>query len=495
MNRLGFGTAIHFFVDKSLSMNQPTPAPPLTLKRSIGLLTAIVFVISAVIGTGIFKKIAPMSAELGSPGLVLLAWALAGTVSLIGTLSNAEVAGMLADSGGEYAYFKVIYNRFFAFLLGWTNFAVIRTASIASIAYVFAQSLNSIFPLPVLWPEGASVSVLGLHLFDNLTVKLVGIGLIISLTWVNHRGIKTGEAVSRALTALMLLTILAIIVLGLTSSVGSWQNLTTTANAPATGSVGLSGGALISGLGVACLGAFWAYEGWNNLGYIGGELKNPQRNLPLALAIGTLLIMGLYLLLNTVYLYVLPIDRIIDIHRQQNGIVAVIAVQEFLGRNGALLVSCLILVTTFNCTISTVLMASRLTYAMALDGLFFKGVERLHPRYGGPSNALWAQGAWASLLVLSGTFDQLTDMLIFASFIFYGATTLGVFILRVKHPDWPRTYRVIGYPVTPALFLLFCTALIVSTLKNRTDEAFAGLALMATGVPFYWFWNRKLHLK
>jgi basic amino acid/polyamine antiporter, APA family len=248
---------------------------------------------------------------------------------------------------------------------------------------------------------------------------------------------------------------------------------------------------LWSALGVACLGAFWAYEGWNNLGYIGGELKNPQRNLPLALAIGTLLIMGIYLLLNTVYLYVLPIDEIISIHKQQNGIVAVAAVRKFLGTNGGLLVSGLILVTTFNCTISTVLMASRLTYAMAKDGLFFRGVEKLHPRYGGPSNALWAQGAWASLLVLSGSFDQLTDMLIFASFIFYGATTLGVFILRVKHPDWPRTYRVIGYPVTPALFLIFCVGLIVSTLINRPHEAMVGLGLMATGVPFYLYWNRQ----
>ncbi len=468
------------------------PTSPIALKRSIGLLTAVVFVISAVIGTGVFKKIAPMSAELHSPGWVLLAWTLAGLVSLVGTLSNAEVAGMLADSGGEYAYFKVIYNRFFAFLMGWANFAVIRTASIASIAYVFAQSLNSIVTLPTIGPNSwATVRVLGLPLLDNLTIKLVAISLILFLTYINHLGIKIGEAVSRVLTALMLLTILAIIVLGLTSSAGHVANLSTAAS----GAEPLTGGALWSALGVACLGAFWAYEGWNNLGYIGGELKNPQRNLPLALTIGTLLIMATYLLLNTVYLYVMPIDEIINIHKQQNGIVAVAAVRKFLGINGGLLVSGLILVTTFNCTLSTILMASRLTYAMAKDGLFFKGVEAVHPRYGGPSKALWAQGIWASLLVLSGSFDQLTDMLIFASFIFYGATTLGVYILRVKHPDWSRTYRVIGYPVTPALFLLFCAGLIVSTLINRPGEAIVGLALMATGVPFYWYWNRQLVAK
>ncbi len=459
------------------------------LRRSIGLVSGIVFVISAVIGTGVFKKVAPMSAELQSPGLVLAAWLLAGLISLAGTLSNAEVASMLVDSGGEYVYFRTIYNRFFAFLLGWTNFAVIRTASIASIAYVFAQSLGSLITLPDTPASLANINLLGLHPLDNLSVKAIAIGLVLALTFLNARGLKMGETISRILTVTMITTMLIIIILGLTSSTGSWANIQQPSinfNAEA-----MSGGTLLSALALACLSAFWAYEGWNNLGYIGGEIENPQRNLPWALTIGTLMIMTIYLLMNFVYFYVLPIDEIINVHKSQNGIAAVVAVKHFLGAEGGLAISLLILVTTFNCTSSTILMASRLFYAMAKDGLFFKSANYIHPVFNTPSKALWMQGAWSSVLILSGTFDQLTDMLIFASFIFYGATTLGVFILRRKMPDVTRPYKVIGYPVVPALFLIFCAFLVINTLFNRTTEAFIGLLLMATGLPFYAVWRKR----
>ncbi|WP_420155287.1 APC family permease [Siphonobacter sp.] len=459
------------------------------LRRSIGLVSGIVFVISAVIGTGVFKKVAPMSAELQSPGMVLAAWLLAGLISLAGTLSNAEVASMLVDSGGEYVYFRTIYNRFFAFLLGWTNFAVIRTASIASISYVFAQSLGSLITLPATPESLAAIHVLGLQPLDNLSVKLVAIGLVLILTLLNARGLKMGETISRILTVAMISTMLVIIVLGLFSATGSWANI----EQPSVNfdAEQMSGGTLASALALACLSAFWAYEGWNNLGYIGGEIRNPQRNLPWALTIGTLIIMTIYLLMNFVYFYVLPIDDIIAVHQSKNGIAAVVAVKHFLGNGGGLVISLLILVTTFNCTSSTILMASRLFYAMAKDGLFFKTANYIHPVFNTPSKALWIQGFWSSVLILSGTFDQLTDMLIFASFIFYGATTLGVFILRRKMPDVNRPYKVIGYPIVPGLFLVFCTFLVVNTLFTRTTEAMIGLLLMATGLPFYWVWRKR----
>lgn len=459
------------------------------LRRSIGLVSGIVFVISAVIGTGVFKKVAPMSAELQSPGLVLAAWLLAGMISLAGTLSNAEVASMLVDSGGEYVYFRTIYNRFFAFLLGWTNFAVIRTASIASISYVFAQSLGSLITLPATPESLSSIHLFGLQPLDNLSVKLVAIGLVLILTLLNARGLKMGETISRILTVAMISTMLVIIVLGLFSATGSWANIEQpSVNFDADK---MSGGTLASALALACLSAFWAYEGWNNLGYIGGEIRNPQRNLPWALTIGTLIIMTIYLLMNFVYFYVLPIDDIIAVHQSKNGIAAVVAVKHFLGNGGGLVISLLILVTTFNCTSSTILMASRLFYAMAKDGLFFKAANYIHPVFNTPSKALWIQGFWSSVLILSGTFDQLTDMLIFASFIFYGATTLGVFILRRKMPDVNRPYKVIGYPIVPGLFLIFCAFLVVNTLFTRTTEAMIGLLLMATGLPFYWIWRKR----
>lgn len=459
------------------------------LVRSIGLTSAIVLVISSVIGTGVFKKIAPMSAELQSPGLVLTAWLVAGLISLAGTLSNAEVASMLADSGGDFVYYRKIYNRFFAFLFGWTNFAVIRTASIASIAYVFAQSLNSLVPIPNSSPEMSEMSFLGLHFLDNLGIKLIAIALIVFLTYFNTKGLKLGEKLSNTLVTLMIIVMLGIIILGLTSSVGNWEYLKQ--NSVKFNPEEMQGGTLFKALALACLSAFWGYEGWNSVGYIGGEIKNPQRNLPLALTIGMIIIIAMYMMMNFVYLYILPIDEFIKIHETKNGIGAVAVVTHFLGSYGGVLISCLILVTTFNCTSSTILLASRLFYAMAHEKMFFKHVDYIHPKYNTPSKALALQAVWASLLVLSGTFDQLTDMLIFAAFIFYGATTFGVFILRKKMPDAPRPYKVIAYPFVPAIFIIFCIVLLVNTLMERPSEALIGLGLMATGLPFYFYWKKE----
>ncbi len=455
---------------------------------TIGLSSAILLVVSAVIGSGVFKKIAPMSAELHEPIWVLAAWLIAGVITLFGALSNAEVASMLASAGGEYAYFKIIYNRFFAFLYGWTCFAVIRTASIASIAYVFTQSLNGLISIPNIDYLLPSVSVFGLLPFENISVKLIAIALIIFLTLFNTRGLKTGDNLNRILTITLIISVLLIIILGLFSAEGNMQNLVTASNLKPEK---LTGTALMSALGVAVLGAFWGYEGWNNLGYIGSELHNPQKNLPRALALGVIIIMSLYLLLNFVYLYIEPIDSFISIHESKNGIAAIKVVGSFLGKIGIMAISCLILLTTFNCTSSTILLSSRLFYAMASDKLFFKSASIIHPKYNTPAKALWFQSAWACILVVSGTFDQLTDMLIFASFIFYGATTLGVFILRKRMPDAPRIYKVIGYPIVPAIFLIFCAGLIISTLISRPYEAMIGLGLIASGIPFYLYWSRK----
>lgn len=453
----------------------------------IGLLSAVVFVMSSVIGTGVFKKTAAMSASLQDPAMVLLAWFVAGIITLAGALSNAEVASMLADSGGEYVYFKKIYNKFFAFLFGWANFAVIRSASIASIAYVFAQSLHSVFPLPQIGQSLAQINWFGLLPFDNLSVKLVAILLVLALTYFNYRGIKLGESLSRILVAIMVVAMVLIIGFGLTSSVGSWDHLAQ----KALNYQPQSTGDFFKLMALACLSAFWAYEGWASVGFIGGEIKNPKRNLPLAIVFGLFGIMFLYLCLNLVYLYTLPINRFIDIYNSKNGIAAVEVVKTFGGSAGAWFISILILITTFNCTNVTILLAARLFYKMANDGLFFKAADYIHPKFNTPSVALWIQSIWICLLVLSGTFDTLTDMLIFAAFIFYGATTLGVFILRKKMPDAERPYKAWGYPVVPAIFILFCIALIINTIIEKPTEALTGLALIATGVPFYLFWNKN----
>jgi APA family basic amino acid/polyamine antiporter len=429
-----------------------------------------------------------MSADLGSPSLVILCWILAGCITICGALSNAEVAGMLADSGGEYAYFKRIYNKFFAFLVGWANFTAIRSASAASVGYVFAMSFNSLVPLPELPDSIASINVLGIFTpFDNFGVKALTILLIVGLSCVHYVGLKFGDGLNRIVTLTVIVSIFLVIILGLTIGDGSWENF---AGRPVE-QPWWSGG-FIKLIFMAMLSSFWAYEGWSTVGYLGGEIRNAHRTLPLALIMGVFFVILIYCTINLTYLYILPIETIIDTyHASENSIAAVVVVEHFLGNAGMIFMLIVIALTTFGSTNATLLTPPRLYYAMAKEGVFFKGAAYVHLRYNTPSTALVYQAVISCVLVLSGTFDQLTDMLVFASFIVYGATAAGVFVLRYKMPDAPRPYRVWGYPVVPAIFIIFCVTLVGITIVSKPREALLGLGLIASGIPFYMYWNSK----
>ena len=458
--------------------------PSSQLNRALGLRLAIVMVIGNIIGSGIYKKVAPMAAELHSPGWILVCWVLGGIITMFGALSNAEIASMLADTGGEYVYYKKIYNRFFSFLYGWSNFAAIKSAAIASISYVFAQSLNSIIHIPEVFSSLKDINIAGIfYPFEGFNVKLVAILLILFLTWVNSRGLKLGAGLSTLLLLLVLAGILTIIIFGTTSS---HADISSSFSMATTNSQSVS----VSAIFTAMLAAFWAYEGWNSVGLLGGEIKNPNRNVPLSIGIGLLIIISLYLLTNIAYLSLLPIASLEQINAQGNAIAAVEAVKVFWNEEGVIFISLLILLSTLGCTHATILSNARTSFAMAKGGLFFPKMAKVN-KASVPGNALWYQGVWASILVLSGTFDQLTDMLIFAAFIFYGATALGVFILRKKMPDAPRAYKVWGYPFVPAIFVIFCVFLIGNTIIARPREAGIGLVLILAGVPFYWWFQRQ----
>jgi APA family basic amino acid/polyamine antiporter len=458
------------------------------LNRTLGLRLAIVIVIGNIIGSGIYKKVAPMAAELHSSGWVLVCWVLGGVITMFGALSNAEIASMLADTGGEYVYYKKIYSRFFSFLYGWSNFAAIKSAAIASIAYVFAQSLNSIVHIPSVLVSLKDVEIAGIfYPFEGFNVKLVAILLILILTWFNSRGLKLGAGLSTLLLLLVLAGITTIIIFGTTSSeadIASSFSFATTNAEPVT----------ISAIFTAMLAAFWAYEGWNSVGLLGGEIKNPNRNVPLSIAFGLLIVIVLYVLTNIAYLSLLSIDSLNQINSRGNTIAAVEAVKVFWNEGGVTFISFLVLLSTLGATHATILSNARTSFAMAKGGLFFPKMAKVNVAKV-PGNALWYQGIWASILVLSGTFDQLTDMLIFAAFIFYGATALGVFILRKKMPDTPRPYRVWGYPLVPAIFIVFCLLLIGNTIIARPREAGIGLVLILLGIPFYWWFQKQKKLK
>jgi APA family basic amino acid/polyamine antiporter len=455
------------------------------LNRSLGLRLVIVVVIGNIIGSGVYKKVAPMAAELHSPGWVLLCWVLAGVITLFGALSNAEVAGLLADTGGEYAYYKKIYNRFFAFIFGWSLFTVIQTAAISSLAYVFAQSLHSILPLPPLLPSLSGFSVGGTFFpFADFSMKLVAILLIVFLTWVNAKGLKFGAGLSTLLLLLVFAGIIIIVFFGLGSDQAeiarNFEMAPTAAASPVT----------FSAVFAAMLAAFWAYQGWAAIGYVGGEIKDAHRNIPRGIAIGVLTVVAVYLLVNMTYLALLPVPVMEAVHAAGNKIAAVEAVRSFWGYGGAVFISVLILVTTLGCTNATILASCRTYFAMAREGLFFPKASELNQAQA-PANSLFYQCIWACLLVLSGTFDQLTDMIVFAVFIFYGATTLGVFILRRRMPHALRPYKVWGYPVVPAIMVLFCAALFFNTILVRPREAAIGMVLMLTGIPMYWWFNKN----
>lgn len=432
------------------------------LNRSLGFGMVVVIVVANIIGSGVYKKVAPMAAELHSSGWILACWVLGGIVTLFGALSNAEVAGLLADTGGDYVYYKKIYNKFFAFIYGWSLFTVIQTASIASLAYVFAQSLSGLL---------------------TIDTRLVAITLIIVLTAFNIIGIKSGALLSRAILIMVIAAILIIVIFGLSSS---HAHIAQAFDFKTDNGSGVH----FSSIFTAMLSAFWAYQGWATVGFVGGEIKDPRRNIPIGLAVGVFVVITVYLLVNTTYLSLLSIPELNKVVGSQNTIAAIEAVKVFWGNGGGIFLVILISLTTLGCTHATIYGSCRTYYAMAKEGLFFRPAAKLN-KAEVPAGSLFFQCIWACVLVLSGTFDQLTDMLIFAVFIYYGATALGVFILRRRMPDAPRPYKVWGYPIVPAIFILFCLALICNTLIARPREAGFGLLLIASGIPFYYWFTRK----
>lgn len=455
-----------------------------SLARTLGLGYVIIFVIANIIGSGVFKKIAPMAAELQSSSWILMVWLVGGIITLFGALSNAELAGMLADTGGDFVYLRKIYNRFFSFLYGWSLFAVIQTATISSLAYVLTQSLNSIITLPEILPSLNDFTIGGIFFpFQDFGIKLTAILVIMLLTLLNMSGLRSGAWTGKAIFFIVCAGLAVIVFAGLTNDSPRPDNFI---NVRELG----NGTVTLSSFYTAMLAAFWAYQGWVSVGFIGGEIKDAKANIPKGIAIGVFVVIVVYLLVNLAYMRVMSIPELVQVHEAGNQIAAVEVIRSLWGSGGVLFISLLILVTTLGCLNASILTGSRPYYAMSRDRLFFSGIGKLN-RHSVPGNSLLWQGIWASVLVLSGTFDQLTDMLIFAVYIFYGATATGVFILRRRMPDTYRPYKVPGYPVITAIFVLFCIGLFINTIMTQPREAFIGLTLILTGIPVYFVFRRK----
>lgn len=454
-----------------------------SLKRSLGLSTAILLVMSSMIGSGVFKKVAPMSTVLGDANWVLLAWLAAGLVSMMGTLTYAGLASLTEEAGGQFEYLRIIFGKFYSYLLGWSCFAVIQTASIASIAYVFAESVNNIFPMPVFGEAISGYQLFGfIYPFQNSGVKLIAILTILLLTWINYRGVRQGGLLNDIFSWAKIIGILLLIILGL-----SYANPVEIQSVPKVEN-GWNITTFIAPFFLAMLSAFWAYDGWTNVTYITGEVIRPKRNIPIAIITGTFLVMILYMLIHVAYFRVLSADDFAAINAAGNKIAGAEVAKVIMGNTGNILISILIMLCTFGATNASIMTSARIYYRMANQGVFFPSVGKAHSRFKTPHVALRMQMVWAILLVMSGTFDQLTDMLIFAAFIFYGSAALGLLMMKYKKLI---TVKVFGYPYVPAFYFLFCIVLVVNTLITMPNESITGLLLMATGVPLYFYFIRQ----
>lgn len=478
-------------------MEQPTQQHRSSLLPTLGLFTTLSIVIGAMIGSGIFKKPALMAAQLGSPELLIGIWVVAGIITLFGALTNAEIASMITQTGGQYIFFQKMYGDFMAFLYGWAVFIVIQTGSIASITYVFSQYCQYFYVLPRFSPAIKNAFVLHIPFIGQISpladigVKLLTITVIAGLTFVNYLGVRFGGSVQNVFTVLKVLAILFLVVAGFASGAGSFEHFVQPAALTTP-----TGGALVLAIVAAMSGAFWAYDGWNNITYIAGEVHQPQRNVPRALFLGTFVVISVYILINLAYMYILPLDAI-----AASELVATDAATVILGGLGGAFIAAAVMVSTFGTSNGTILASARVYFAMSREKMFFPSIGAIHPRYRTPGNALLLQAVWTCILVLSGTFDTLTDMLIFVSWIFYALGAFGVFILRRTMPEVPRPYKVWGYPFIPAVFVLFAFVYVVFTLygditaymegKTTIINSVFGLFLVGMGIPFYIYFRSK----
>lgn len=469
-------------------------------KKGLGLLDATLIVSGSMIGSGIFIVSAGMVRGVGGSGWLLLAWLLAGVITLLGALSYGELAGMMPKAGGQYVYIQKAFGKLTGFVYGWTVFTVIQTGVIAAVAVAFAKYTGQIFPF---WNE--SHVVLQIGSFTVSWAQVLAIGLIFFLTAVNTMGIEEGKWLQRLFTLSKMLAILGLVAAAfiIGGEHNYWdENLAnpfkalsfskTTQTWESIGSI-----ALMAAFGTAMVGSLFSSDAWNNVTFIAGEIRNPERNIPRSLFLGTLLVTLLYLLANIAYLTILPLQGQPGAEGVAAGIshapferVGTLAAQTIFGEPGLLLMAVLIMVSTFGCNNGMILAGARLFSTMASDGLFFKAAGKLN-KNGVPANALWAQAIWASILCLSGSYGDLLNYCTFASLLFYMVTVAGLLRLRKTEPDMERPYKVVGYPVVPLLYLLLAGFVAVSLMVFEWKNSGIGLGIVTLGVPVYYWIQGK----
>jgi APA family basic amino acid/polyamine antiporter len=484
--------------------------------RELGLLDSTMIVAGSMIGSGIFIVPADIARQVGSGGWLLMVWVVTGLLTVAAALSYGELAAMMPKAGGQYVYLREAYSPLWGFLYGWTLFLVIQTGTIAAVAVGFARFLGVLIPSisPTTWII-PPIDLSEKYAISLSVQQLVGILLILFLTWLNTRGIHLGKLIQNTFTSAKTLSLIALILLGILvgrnaeAISANFTDFWTPRNvgtirpdwpiaAPVAATAGAFG--LFIAFCVAQVGSLFSSDAWNNITFTAGEVKNPRRNIPLSLAFGTMLVIGLYILANVAYLCTLPLHAI---QTAPDDRVATAALSVIFGPAGATIMAIAIIISTFGCNNGLILAGARVSYAMACDGLFFRRTGQLNTKHV-PAFALILQCVWASLLVLPRTritgedgavtygnlYSTLLDYVVFAVLIFYVLTIAGLFVLRRKQPDAERPYRAFGYPLVPALYIVTATAISLVLLIYKTSTSLPGLLIVLTGIPVYFAWRK-----
>ncbi len=511
--------------EKASTSDFNAAAPPTRLVQSLGLFSSTAIVIGSMIGSGIYIVDADIARGTDSPALYLGAWLVTAVMTLIGALSYGELAAMMPKAGGQYVYLRESLGPLWGFLFGWTLFLVIQTGTIAAVCVAFGKFLGVFFPSVSttnwLWHIAHVPAIrVGPMVLGNMeigvnTANITGIAIVVFLAIANIFGVRLGALIQNVFTSAKAISLAALILLAFTVGVNAtawsanfgaglsqfWRNAGWHSLHPVQVGVGgpIAFVNLFVILAVVQVGSLFSADAWNNVTFTAGEVKNPKRNLPLSLILGTGFVLTVYLLVSLAYLVVLPL------HGDPNGAtvmargiqyasedrVATAALGQVFHSGGALLMAAAILISTFGCANGMTLAGARVFYAMSQDGLFFKAVGKLHPKYKTPVAGLMIQGAWTVVLCVSGSYGQLLDYIIFAELVFYILTIAGLFVLRVKQPDAPRPYKALGYPVLPALYIVMAAWICIVLLRYKPQYTWPGLVLVLLGIPVYLFWSRS----
>jgi basic amino acid/polyamine antiporter, APA family len=450
-----------------------------SLVRGLSLLDSVLLLVSGIIGSSIFLTAKDIAAPLPQPVLFLLVWVLGGVISLFACFAFAELGSMFPDSGGQYVYLRESFGDLVAFLYGWMLFSVANGGTIAALAVASAAYLGQI--VPVISQEHVVLAWAGISL---TRAHIVGLVLIAVLTWVNVVGLKWGALLQNISTWTKFTAMAAFVVLGFAIGKGSWGHFHM--QVAGSLSMGLGTKEFISALGIGLIAVFWAYDGWVYITWVAGEVKEPRRNVPLAMVLGVLAVGVIYMAMNITYVYAMPLK---DVAKHET--IAHAAAAVLFSPGAAVWLSAMIAISCFSAAATCTLSGARVYLAMAQDGVFFRRMAVIHPKWRTPAFSLLGQGIWSAVLTVSGRYDQLYTYVIFGMLLSYTLTVVGLFVLRRKQPDAPRPYRCAGYPWLPALYVLIAGGWTINTIVTRPKETLAGILIILAGVPGFLYWRRS----